>query len=312
MYLADYHSHTSISPDSPTPIRVMVESAIAHGVKELCITDHCDLLTEHGERATLWDWAPSVQQFEEIAPTVQDKITLRLGLELGMPHLDIPQSADICAHPKLDFVIGSIHNLSPAMGGDDFYFMDFPDEATCYRTLDDYFTSMEEMVATDYYDVIGHVIYPLRYMIPGITLERYWPQIEGIFKTTIAKGKGMEINTYRGKSIEEWRSLLTLYKDCGGTIVTVGADAHVEDMVGAGVAEAYALLKEVGFTHICAEDRGEEAGQRTRKAQARAKGDGDDSRANNDSRASSGARVSRPSTRVCETISRHDPSQNED
>lgn len=250
MYLADYHSHTSISPDSPTPIKVMVESAIDHGVKELCITDHCDLLTEHGTLATPWDWAPSVQQFEEIAPQYQDNITLRLGLELGMPHLDVVQSAQICAHPKLDFVIGSIHNLSPAMGGDDFYFMDFPDEATCYRALDDYFSSMEEMVSTDFYDVIGHVVYPLRYMIPGITLERYWTRIEAMFKVAIAKGKGMEINTYRGKSIEEWRALLVLYKACGGTIITVGADAHVEDMVGSGVAEAYVLLKEVGFTHI--------------------------------------------------------------
>ena len=250
MYLADFHSHTSISMDSEAPIKNMVETAVARGIQAYCITDHCDLINEHGDWSPPWDWAPSVREFEEILPMYQDKIDLRLGIELGMPHLDLAQSAEICALPQLDFVIGSIHNLSPALGGEDFYFMDFPDEATCYRALDDYFTSMEEMVSTDYYDIIAHVVYPLRYMLPSITLERYWSQIERIFKTAIAKGKGMEFNTYRGRSIEEWRDLLTLYKQCGGTIVTVGADAHAEGDVGAGLLDAYALLRELGFTHI--------------------------------------------------------------
>ena len=35
MYLADYHTHTQISPDSEAPLAGMVEAACAAGLSEL-------------------------------------------------------------------------------------------------------------------------------------------------------------------------------------------------------------------------------------------------------------------------------------
>lgn len=50
---------------------------------------------------------------------------LRLGLELGGAPVDPDCAAAILSGADLDFVIGSIHNLSPAKGGKDFYFLDY-------------------------------------------------------------------------------------------------------------------------------------------------------------------------------------------
>lgn len=250
MYLTDYHSHTEISPDSTCSLINIATNAAAVGMKELCITDHCDLINAHGQPDTSWDWAPSVAQIEEGRKQLDGKIILKLGIELGMPHLYPKEALEICAHPQLDFVIGSIHNASPAKGGGDYFFAKYPTLDSCYESLDDYFESMKALVDCDIYDVLGHIIYPLRYMHKGVTLDRYYPQIKEIFRTLIANGRGIELNTYRGRSVKEWRPMLELYHQCGGTIITVGADAHMADSVGRGVFASYKLIQDVGFKAV--------------------------------------------------------------
>ena len=103
----------------------------------------------------------------------------------------------------------------------------------------------------DCYDVLGHIIYPLRYMNRRdgnhVALERYLPQLRRIFTTVAARGRGIEVNTCRGETVEDWREVLTLYRDCGGKIVTLGSDAHAPADVGRGIPQAAALLKELGF-----------------------------------------------------------------
>ena len=71
-----------------------------------------------------------------------------------------------------------------------------------------------------------------------------------LLRRVVETGRGMEVNTYRGKSIEEWRDLLTLYRSLGGELITVGADAHIPQSVGKGIPQAYELIRETGFRYI--------------------------------------------------------------
>lgn len=50
--------------------------------------------------------------------------------------------------------------------------------------------------------------------------------------------------------MEDWREILTLYRDLGGEIVTTGSDAHLPADVGKGIPDACALLQECGFDRI--------------------------------------------------------------
>lgn len=250
MYYSDYHTHTQVSPDSDTPLSAMAEAALAAGVVELCITDHCDLLELYGQPMEHFDWAPSLQQYRETLPYYADQLKLRLGLELGMAHLNPDLSRRILDCPDLDFVLGSIHNLCPERGGTDFYYVDYPNEEACYGALDDYFHSMSLLAVTDFYDVLSHIIYPLRYMDFPISLERYTDLLRTIFQSAAERGRGIEINTWLGRTLKEWLPVLKLFKACGGEIVTNGSDAHSPDGVGKGVQEACALLKEAGFRYL--------------------------------------------------------------
>ena len=73
-------------------------------------------------------------------------------------------------------------------------------------------------------------------------------------KTLIQKGKGIEVNTAGA-----WKSnsgdynpnstILKMYKDLGGEIITIGADSHKADDVGRLVEAANKLLIETGFKY---------------------------------------------------------------
>ncbi|MPN15026.1 hypothetical protein SDC9_162355 [bioreactor metagenome] len=75
-----------------------------------------------------------------------------------------------------------------------------------------------------------------------------------MFKILREKGRGIELNTsgMRQKLGEPMPpvSLLKLYRDCGGEIVTVGSDAHRSCDVGKGIPQGYDMLKEAGFSYV--------------------------------------------------------------
>lgn len=248
MFLSDCHTHTHLSPDSEAAAIDMARAAQAAGLSELCFTDHVDFLDFDGKRQGFGGWEPYLEQFR---PLSLPGVALRLGVELGEAWEDPALAREIVSHPAVDLVIGSVHNLSSADGGVDFYFIQYTSEAECHRVLDAYFDCMEALVELDCFDVLGHIIYPLRYMNRRdgnhVTLERYLPQLRRIFTAVAQRNKGIEVNTCRGETVEDWREVLTLYKDCGGRIVTLGSDAHAPQDVGKGIPQAAALLKELGF-----------------------------------------------------------------
>lgn len=255
MYYVDYHTHSILSMDGRVPLAVMAEHALEAGIRELCLTDHFDLLDENARRKYDYDWPAALKQFHETLPRFEGRLKLKLGLEYGMGHIDPPVSDKVLAQPELDFVIGSIHNLSPQQGGTDLFFMDFSTPQACDRVLDDYFTSMEELVQTDYYDSLGHIIYPLRYMNGLVTIHPYLDRVSEMLRTVIARGKGIEVNTYRGRTVADWRPVLERYKALGGELLTVGSDAHDPLHAGLGIPQTYDLLRELGFRAVCAYEK---------------------------------------------------------
>ena len=112
---------------------------------------------------------------------------------------------------------------------------------------------MLQMAAAPYYDVVGHVIYPLRYMNgPYDTPDpgRYRDQIREILRLAIDSGRGMEINTWKGQTLAQWIPLLQDYKALGGEILTVGSDAHAPGPLGKGIQEAYTMMADCGFRYV--------------------------------------------------------------
>ncbi len=250
MYLVDYHTHTRCSMDSEAPLTEMVRSARKAGLRELCTTDHLDLQLEDATILKDWDWAPVVEQYEQ-ARVQSGDVKLLLGIELGGAQTDPPRSERLLAGVPLDFVIGSVHNMSLAAGSTDFYYMDLRDETFARQVMDDYMASVLELVKLPCFDTLGHLIYPLRY-INGrgghhMTLGDWQDQADEILKRLIESGRSLEVNTHNGEEILPWIPVLERYAQLGGELITIGSDAHRPDNVGKGLEEVVELLKAKGF-----------------------------------------------------------------
>jgi len=80
-----------------------------------------------------------------------------------------------------------------------------------------------------------------------------------VLRQIVVRGKGIEINT------SPWRrglpdpnppaKVIGWYRQAGGTILTVGSDAHAPADVGAGIDRALAIAREAGFTQIATFER---------------------------------------------------------
>ena len=262
MYLADLHTHTILSPDGHVPLAEMAQAAVDCGLSALAVTDHYDMLNTDGQRVLTYDWPPALTQFAQTLPIFQGRLNLKFGIELGSAHISPEHARSVIAGAGdgLDVVIGSIHNFREENGGGEYYFADFHTREACYAALDDYLTSMEQLVALpDCYDILGHINYPLRYMRrdghPIALLDHCKDRVAEILRTVIRTGRSMEVNTCRGLTVEDWRDYLALYRDLGGTMVTTGSDAHYPQDVGKGLTEACALIEACGFRHLTVYNR---------------------------------------------------------
>ena len=257
MYPVDYHMHTICSPDGKMTISQAAERAIQCGLREVCFTDHVDCFRWE-DMAPRWsfDWLLLQKQYEEAQEKFGDRIRIKLGAELGDPAVSYERTAAIMgAAPPLDYILGSIHMASQRFDYLDLYFMK-PHDIPYYRgIIEDYLDNMEELCRWGQFHILAHCNLPLRYIKnnAGVTMtfDDYMDRVEGIFRTIIAKGIGIELNTNKeAPEMLPGEKLLKFYRELGGEIITLGSDAHKVEHIGRRTEDGMELLRQCGFRYL--------------------------------------------------------------
>lgn len=261
MYLADYHMHSRVSPDARHSMTEMAEAALRAGMNEVCFTDHIEPVAWNGrDPIEFYDWGALSEEFREAREALGDRIQLRLGIELGEAVLDLPRTAELLkGAPELDFIIGSTHILSERFGFVDMYFFHPEDEEEALLGIGDYLGLVRQTVEWGQFDVLGHLTLPLRYLNENqgfhLSFDPFEAEVEGILRTVVQKGRGIELNTNRGNTPLPDEKWLRMYRDLGGEIITLGTDAHTPEFAGCAVRERQELLRRCGFTRFCTFER---------------------------------------------------------
>ena len=249
--ISDFHLHTSFSEDSETPMETMVLSAIRRGLKTICFTEHLDLdfPPEYGTFSL--DLNAYTTELFRLQSRYEKDIEILLGIEFGMqPHL-WEQYLDITNYYPFDFIIASQHLLDRADPYSPRYWQG-KNEQECYKA---YFTQMLSNLQTmKSYDTLGHLDYIVRYgpnKNKHYSYETYAACIDPILEYLIRHEKCLEVNTaglkYGLGHPNPEESVLRRYRELGGTLITIGSDAHRPEHIAYDFEKAEDILRSLGF-----------------------------------------------------------------
>ena len=263
MIQADMHMHTWFSTDSEACPRDMADEAVRKGLKNICFTDHFDKDDlEWGEEG-IFDVDAYFVEMQKLQEEYAGKLNIRIGIELGLRTYLKDYYEELTKKYPFDFVIGSVHNVpyKKDAEGNILYtdpaaeklFTDRTDKKA-YRLMME--TTLENVRTSDCFQTLGHLDYVVRY---GKSREKeysytdYADIIDEILKLLIEKEKGLEVNSaglkYGLPFAHPHPDVLKRYRELGGEIITIGADAHKPEHIAYDFAKAEEILKSCGFKY---------------------------------------------------------------
>jgi histidinol-phosphatase (PHP family) len=246
MKKADYHIHSSFSPDSTLTIDQACEKAIRLGLEELCFTDHFEMAED-----ILINYAKYRQALFRARERYGEQLSIKVGLEVGFDKNSQHRIQEFLRDKDFDFLIGSLHRAR----GLDLFNGDFFRGKELKAAFSEYFQVIHESIPSFEFSVLGHItlikrfFQRLRVNPSDIVWSYYDEQIHALLKDLIAQGKGIELNL-RTQLIDLDFRILHLYKELGGEIITLGTDSHQTTSMHT-MEEGFQALQKEGFRYYC-------------------------------------------------------------
>lgn len=252
-YMVDYHTHSNYSSDGHNTIMEMCQSAIKKGLKEIAITDHFEPSLAD-ERCMFYNQKGYWAYMTKAKNAFRDKLRIKLGVELGQPHLFSEATESLLKDFPYDYVLASVHKLPEGMDVSELDYSSIGEEELCSM----YLQQIRHLILWNNFNCIGHLDLIKRYSAAvykrNISLTCQYELLKEVLRLAIVSGKGIEINTsglrQAPKETLPGLDVLKLYKELGGEILTMGSDAHFAEDVGKGLDIALAQAREAGFRYI--------------------------------------------------------------
>lgn len=252
MITTDFHLHSDHSGDCTTPTEVMITKGIELGLTTMCFTQHQDFdypLTTIFELNT----EAYLNEFLLLKEKYKSDIKLLFGVELGLQKQIASKNEAYARSYDFDFIIGSSHVANQK----DPYYPEFFEGRSEKEAFDEYFlANLENINSFQNFDVYGHLDYVVRYA-PNTNLnysyQNHAELIDELLRSLIKKEKGIEVNTsgfHKGlNTTHPFPEIIRRYRELGGSIITIGSDAHLPDQIATKFDYVSDLLKECGFTY---------------------------------------------------------------
>lgn len=249
----DQHMHCNFSGDSDALPEDMIKAGIAHGLSGICFTDHLDYDYPEEPNIFLLDFDNYFKALSDLRKKYVDKISVNIGIELGLQPQAAGQNLAVAEKYPFDFIIGSSHVVNHM----DPYYPEFFAERNEDEAYMEYFESVLENINSCVdFDVYGHIDYVVRYgpnKNAFYTYEKFKDIIDEILTQLISKGKGIEVNTggfkYGLGHPNPTEDIIRRYRELGGEIITMGADAHVPEYVAYEFDKTAQIIKNCGFKY---------------------------------------------------------------
>lgn len=266
----DMHCHIGFwSPDAEQSAEELLEGAAEKQLAGAALADHYDIdsATENGE-VWVFDTKRHIDENAKYRKRPSKKRPgdapgLLTGIEIGyLPHC-AQLVRNLIAENAYDCVILSMHEIdgkNPVCSARDIFTEDT--HAVYARVISLIAESAESVPEAN---IIGHFDFFSRYA-PDKTpkmLYRHAPEaFDRLFCAIIRNNQALEINTktiealHRERGYSLWDAMpdteiLARYRALGGTLVTLGSDAHRKEDVARYFPQAAEWLKSQGVQSLC-------------------------------------------------------------
>ena len=251
--LWDNHMHSNFSGDSDANPIDMINASKEKHLSGITFTDHLDI--DYPKEYGFFDldlehYYPSQQMLA--MENSSSNFTILTGLEIGIqPHIKDECDKAINGYPY-DFIIGSTHLVDKW----DPYFDSFWERDSEENLLKRYYECiLENITVFTNFDSVGHLDYAFRYAkseaVKNNTHKPYADIIDAILERIIKLDKALEVNTAalrKGmKGPNPATSIIKRYRELGGKLITLGADAHTPEDVAADFDRLPEILNNCGF-----------------------------------------------------------------
>ncbi|CAA6808394.1 MAG: Histidinol-phosphatase (EC [uncultured Sulfurovum sp.] len=241
----DLHNHTTRCNHAKGSMKSYIERAIELGIDIYGFSEHAPMNFDKYYRLNFSEMSDYVNDVKSLQALYQDDIEILLGYEVDylQGHMD-----ERVLNAKVDYMIGSIHFLGE-------WGFDNPEFKAEYQNKNideiwlEYFNTIESMVKTQKFDIVGHV--------DLLKIFNYMPKkdirliAQGALKAIKKSNMVLEINTAGlrkpCKEIYPSQSLLEVAYELDIPI-TFSSDAHAIGQVGFKYDEAVTLAKKTGYT----------------------------------------------------------------
>jgi histidinol-phosphatase (PHP family) len=249
--MIDYHNHTSLCGHASGEIFEYIESAVKKGMLDIGFSDHAPMPEDLRQGISM---APEetelyMSSIIKAADLYSGKINVRLGFEVDFPLFDTFDRR-LFSDERVDYIMGSCHFI-------DSWAFDYPEYVKGFdeRDIDsiylDYYSIIESMAESAFFDIIGHFDLVKKFgHRPRTSMESV---VRRIVSKLAAAGTAVEINSaglrkpvkeiYPSADIVE-----ILFQE--NVPVTPGSDSHSPEEVGAGYAEVFELIKKAGYKKV--------------------------------------------------------------
>jgi histidinol-phosphatase (PHP family) len=259
--LYDQHLHSWNSFDSQTPPAENVESAIDAGLAGLTFTEHFDTHPT--------EWNDCVYNDEKITSEIRslreqygDQIFIGKGIEICYQPERMDFIVDFLEAHQFDLVIASVHWAFGRPVHEREQFADMDADAYLRFHLDAVRAATEHIVRLAEagrrpFDVLGHLDFAKRYTRAFYGQEHAvnnGPVVDAILSNCIASGLIPEINTSTLRNNLSapmpGAPIIKRYAELGGTMMTLGSDAHRARCIGSHFADAVELMRQAGLHQV--------------------------------------------------------------
>ncbi len=229
----------------------MCRAAVIRGIPEIGFAEHFDLHPDDPTR----NWfrlEPWAEELDRCRSGFSGTLIIRGGIELGEPHLFPIDMRQLLERYPFDFVLGSLHYF-----GEEFAFERRSFQRPAEEVFTLYFRELEHMAAVGGFDILAHLDVPVRTAVEvygTYEAEQYERLIRPVLAACIRNSIAVEINTAglrrAARILTPGLNILRWYAEMGGTLVTLGSDAHCPEDVGADLDTALETLREAGLNEV--------------------------------------------------------------